>query len=45
MGLRLSHTTFDAVDPYAIAEFWRTLLGWIIMADPDGNEFCILSGS
>lgn len=28
VGLRLSHTTFDALDPYACAEFWRALLGW-----------------
>lgn len=28
MGLRLSHTTFDAHDPHAVAEFWRELLGW-----------------
>ena len=27
MSLRLSHTTWDALDPHAIAEFWRALLG------------------
>ncbi|MGC5021729.1 VOC family protein [Micromonospora sp. DT47] len=28
MALSLSHTTFDAHDPHAIAEFWRQLLTW-----------------
>ncbi len=36
MGLRLSHTTFDAKDPYTIAEFWRTLLDWT--PEEDGYE-------
>ncbi len=27
MSLRLSHTTWDALDPFAVAEFWRGLLG------------------
>ena len=26
MSLRLSHTTWDALDPFAVAEFWRCLL-------------------
>ena len=30
MSLRLSHTTWDALDPYAVAEFWRAVLGWEI---------------
>ena len=33
MSLRLSHTTWDALDPHAIAEFWRALLGWEGMKD------------
>ncbi|WP_407568184.1 hypothetical protein QK900_12570 [Arsenicicoccus dermatophilus] len=42
MSLRLSHTTWDALDPHTVAEFWREDLGWVVMADPEGNEFCIL---
>lgn len=30
MSLRLSHTTWDALDPYPVAEFWRELLDWQI---------------
>ncbi|MCL6423610.1 VOC family protein [Brachybacterium sp. JHP9] len=30
MSLRLSHTTWDALDPHTIAEFWRVLLKWEI---------------
>ncbi|MCH8613710.1 hypothetical protein [Arsenicicoccus dermatophilus] len=38
MSLRLSHTTWDALDPHTVAEFWREDLGWVVMADPEGNE-------
>lgn len=45
MSLRLSHTTWDALDPHTIAEFWRKLLGWEI-ADTDsyhpGSDECYL---
>lgn len=45
MGLRLSHTTFDAERPYEIAEFWRELMGWEI-TEPEcytpGSEECYL---
>ncbi len=37
MSLRLSHTTWDALDPYTIAEFWRELMGWKI-TEPDAYE-------
>ena len=45
MPLRLSHTTWDALDPYAIAQFWRELLDWRIQ-EPDtyqpGSDDCYL---
>lgn len=45
MGLRLSHTTWDALDPYAVAEFWRALLEWPV-AEPEvyhpGSDECYL---
>lgn len=45
MSLRLSHTTWDALDPHPIAEFWRKLLGWQIQ-EPDsyhpGSDECYL---
>ena len=46
MSLRLSHTTWDALDPYAIAEFWRQLLDWSITeADTykPGSDECYLT--
>lgn len=46
MSLRLSHTTWDALDPFAVAEFWRQLLGWSI-AEPEcyrpGSDACYLT--
>ncbi|MCG7423431.1 MULTISPECIES: VOC family protein [Micrococcus] len=46
MSLRLSHTTWDALDPYAVAEFWRELMGWDV-AEPDsyapGSDECYLA--
>lgn len=45
MSLRLSHTTWDALDPYPVAEFWRELMGWEIH-EPDcytpGSDECYL---
>lgn len=47
MSLALSHTTFDALDPYRVAEFWRQLIGWEIH-EPDcyepGSDECYLRG-
>jgi hypothetical protein len=39
--------TFDCADPPALARFWgarvvrdpRPESGWVLMADPEGNEF------
>lgn len=45
MGLYLSHTTWDARDPFAVAQFWRALMGWEI-AEPEsyrpGSDECSL---
>ncbi|ACV07517.1 VOC family protein [Kytococcus sedentarius] len=45
MGLRLSHTTWDALDPHTIAEFWRELTGWEV-SEPEsyhpGSDECYL---
>lgn len=45
MTLRLSHTTWDALDPFPIAEFWRELMGWEI-SEPQcyepGSDECYL---
>ena len=45
MSLRLSHTTWDALDPYTVAEFWRQLLSWNVQ-EPDcykpGSKECYL---
>ena len=47
MTSRISHTSFDAVNAYAQSVFWSQVRpdgsGWITLADPEGNEFCILS--
>lgn len=47
MSLTLSHTTFDSLDPFPTAEFWRELLGWEIH-EPEcyrpGSEECYLRG-
>lgn len=45
MGLRLSHTTFDATDPYRVAEFRRQLLDWEVQEADDyqpGSDECYL---
>ena len=45
MGLYLSHTTWDARDPFAVAQFWRALMGWEV-AEPEsyrpGSDECSL---
>ena len=45
MSLRLSHTTWDAIDPHTVAEFWRELTNWAIH-EPDcyhpGSDECYL---
>ena len=45
MSLRLSHTTWDALDPHAVAEFWRVLMDWEV-SEPEtyhpGSDECYL---
>ena len=45
MGLRWYTTVVDSPDPRALADWWAEALGWrwTVLADPDGNEFCVLS--
>lgn len=38
----LSHLTIDARDAYAQSRWWAEVWGWVVLADPEGNEFCIL---
>ncbi|MBE7324720.1 hypothetical protein IEQ44_08645 [Nocardioides sp. Y6] len=70
----VSHTSVDCANAYALARWWKELLGyvedpddpnapgdeecatqvadlrgkygpgtgWVVLADPEGNEFCIL---
>ncbi|GAA1349052.1 VOC family protein [Falsarthrobacter nasiphocae] len=45
MSLRLSHTTWDALDPHTIAEFWRELLAWDVAESEcyhPGSDECYL---
>ncbi|MGX5694557.1 VOC family protein, partial [Dermacoccus abyssi] len=46
MSLRLTHTTWDAHDPYTTAQFWKQLLSWDF-EDPDlfkpGSDECYLT--
>lgn len=45
MGLRLSHTTFDALDPYGLAQFWRQMLDWQVQEEDSykpGSDECYL---
>jgi hypothetical protein len=44
----VSLTWFSAVidcrDPEALAAFWWQVLGYqVVLADPEGNEFCVLA--
>ncbi|MFI5393591.1 MAG: hypothetical protein ACHQY1_07635 [Myxococcota bacterium] len=38
MSASIDTLTFDAVDPLRPATFWT------VMADPEGNGFCVLRG-
>ena len=40
MTCRVSHTTIDCRNAYSLSEWWKP--GWMLMADLEGNEFCIL---
>ncbi|HZC61786.1 MAG TPA: VOC family protein [Streptosporangiaceae bacterium] len=53
MSSAILNITFDCADPRALARFWghglgativsdrRPEFGWVILADPEGNEFCV----
>ena len=42
MQLRIQCGCVDTADPARLASFWPTDVSWVVMADPDGNEFCVL---
>ena len=48
MTSTIKNTCFDCADPYPLAEFWSQVLGipdgtgWAVLADPEGNELCVL---
>ncbi|WP_422738965.1 VOC family protein [Micromonospora sp. WMMD729] len=49
---RIHNVSFDCHDTYALSGFWSAVLGadrrhadgtgWVVLADPEGNEFCVL---
>jgi Glyoxalase-like domain len=55
VGTRLVNLVVDAADPAASTRWWAEALGatpadvgqgdvpWTVLADPEGNEFCVLS--
>jgi catechol 2,3-dioxygenase-like lactoylglutathione lyase family enzyme len=48
MGSRISHTTFDCRDAYALSEFWKQVLGYHdVPGDPNepGHPECMIVGS
>ena len=47
MGCRISHTTFDCRDAFAISTFWKKVLGYgDVPGDPNepGHEECMIVG-
>ena len=47
MVSRISHTTFDCRDAYALSEFWKQVLGYgDVPGDPNepGHEECMIVG-
>jgi hypothetical protein len=48
MASRVSHTTFDCRDAFALSTFWKQLLGYHdVPGDPNepGHEECMIIGS
>ena len=55
MPTRLVHLVVDAADPAGLARFWSGALAWpvtleepdevswVVLTDPEGNEFCVLT--
>jgi len=40
--LEWEQTIIDSGDPVALGQWWRDALGWVVLTDPEGNEFCVL---
>jgi hypothetical protein len=41
-ALEIHEITFDARDPHVLADQRQADgTGWVVFADPDGNEFCL----
>ncbi len=38
MSCQLLAICFDANDPLRLGQFWAGVLGWVVMADPDGHR-------
>ena len=48
MTSRVSHTTFDCHDPFALSTFWKQVLGYAdVPGDPNepGHKECMIIGS
>ena len=53
VALTWEQVVIDAHDAVALGPWWVTALGWVVvsdgepwvvLADPEGNEFCVLGG-
>ncbi|GGQ80674.1 VOC family protein [Streptomyces flaveolus] len=46
MTSRFTELAVDCHDPERLASFWCEALdferSWVVMSDPEGNEFCVL---
>ncbi|USQ77089.1 hypothetical protein [Ornithinimicrobium cryptoxanthini] len=43
MTSRISHTSVDCTDAYGLSTWWKEEgSGWVTLADPEGNVFCVL---
>ena len=46
MGLRFEGVCVDAANPTVWGTWWSDAHGeqsWAVLADPEGNEFCVLA--
>jgi hypothetical protein len=47
MTRKIAHITFDEHQPDEISRFWAEAMGyadgggWVVLQDPEGNEFCV----
>jgi hypothetical protein len=44
MAKRITTVVVDCTDPVRLAGFWCEVLGYQVLADPEGNQFCLLAG-